>query len=136
LLDAVEELVEPSRNQSVSHVWDRAAIGATSGWKEQKLAYKEWLGVKLAATDWKRVEQLAEARNAVAHGLGTLTRRQLRNEQAVHPALKAVGISLDDNDFIVLSDQVLLDAANACRDFIQRLDEAVQNRPGNFRKPT
>jgi 3-mercaptopyruvate sulfurtransferase SseA len=66
-------------------------------------------------------------RNAVAHGLGKLTRRQLRSEQSVKSKLKAAGITVDDNR-IVLSDDSLAAAASACRDFIERLDLTVQAR--------
>ena len=94
----------------------------------QKRAYKQWLGVQ---HDWKAVEQLAEARNAVAHGLGTLTRRQRRDETKVKAQLSAVGIKLDEGR-IVLSGTIIAAAASVCRDFIEQIDLAVQQRPANF----
>ncbi|MGH3712659.1 MAG: hypothetical protein ACRDT4_04250 [Micromonosporaceae bacterium] len=103
---------------------DEAVIRGTSTWQEQKKSYKDWLGVD---EDWKAVERLAEARNAVAHGLGKLTRRQLRSEQSVKSKLKGAGITVDDNR-VVLTDDSLAAAASACRDFIERLDLAVQAR--------
>ncbi|MGB8960896.1 MAG: hypothetical protein WCC38_02910 [Pseudonocardiaceae bacterium] len=103
---------------------DEAVIRGTNSWRDQEKSYKDWLGVK---EDWKAVEHLAEARNAVAHSLGKLTRRQLRSEQSVKSTLKAAGITVDDNR-IVLSDDSLAAAASACRDFIERLDLAVQAR--------
>lgn len=92
--------------------------------QEQQRSYKDWFGVKV---DWTAVDRLAEARNAVAHGLGKLTRRQLRSEQRVKSKLKAAGIAVDDNR-IVLSDSSLAATALACRDFIERLDFTVQDR--------
>lgn len=111
-------------NKTAAKVADDAVIRGTSSWQDQKKSYKDWLSVE---EDWKAVERLAEARNAVAHGLGKLTRRQLRSEQSVKSKLKAAGITVDDNR-IVLSDENLAAAASACREFIERLDIAVQAR--------
>ena len=66
---------------SIDSVWEDAAVRGTN----------TWLGVN---QDWKVVERLAEARIAVAHGLGTLTRRQVRNEQSIREKLRLAGISL------------------------------------------
>lgn len=129
LLRHVESILDPEAHLTISRIWDKAAVGATSGWAEQKNAYKNWLGV---AVDWKPVERLAEARNAIAHGLGTLTRRQLRNRQSVIAKLTAAGITLQ-NDRIMLDDAVLGQAAIACRDFIAELDHGVQSRAAQYR---
>lgn len=120
----VDRAVAGARNATATKVADEAVIRGTSTWQEQKKSYKDWLGVD---EDWKAVERLAEARNAVAHGLGKLTRRQLRSERSVKSKLKAAGITIDDNK-IVLSDDNLATAASACRDLIERLDLAIQNR--------
>lgn len=120
----VDHAVAIASNTTATKVADEAVIRGTSTWQDQKKSYKDWLGVE---EDWKAVERLAEARNAVAHGLGRLTRRQLRNEQSVKAKLKAAGIIVNNNK-IVLSDDNLAEAASACRDFIERLDIAVQLR--------
>ncbi len=129
LLGEVDKAAARAASVAIDNVWDDAAIRATSSWKEQKEAYKNWLGVD---TDWKVVERLAEARNAVAHGLGTLTRRQLRKEQSVRYKLKSAGISMVGIR-IVLSDAALASAAAGCRDLIHRVDLAVQARPPIYR---
>ncbi|WP_410596502.1 hypothetical protein [Amycolatopsis sp. lyj-23] len=103
---------------------DEAVIRATSTWLEQKKSYKAWLGVN---ENWNAVERLAEARNAVAHGLGSLTRRQLKNKEGVKAKLKDAGITVNDNK-IVLSAESLAKVAATCREFIERLDRAVQDR--------
>lgn len=103
---------------------EEAVIRATSTWQEQKKGYKDWLGVEV---DWKAIERLAEARNSVAHGLGRLTKRQLRNEQSVKSKLKAAGITVE-GDRIILSDKSLLTAALSCRNFIESLDLTVRAR--------
>ncbi|MER7367499.1 hypothetical protein [Nonomuraea wenchangensis] len=120
----IESAVVGARNATATVLADEAVIRATSGWQDQKKAYKDWLGI---VSDWKAVEQLAEARNAVAHGLGRLTKRQMRNGQSVRAKLQAAGISLHGN-LVVLSDENLAEAAASCRVFIEKLDMAVQFR--------
>ncbi|MCG5216157.1 hypothetical protein [Streptosporangium sp. KLBMP 9127] len=120
----VEHAVVSAQNSIASTLADEAVIRATSSWQEQKKAYKDWLGI---SEDWKSVERLAEARNAVAHGLGKLTKRQMRNEQSVRSKLEAAGIIVDGNT-VVLSDESLAEAASACCAFIEKLDLAVQAR--------
>ncbi|MEU5554048.1 hypothetical protein ABZ738_30175 [Micromonospora sp. NPDC047793] len=119
-----DRAVSLSQSTAASRIAEEAVIRATSGWQDQRKAYKDWLGV---TEDWNAVDRLAEARNAVAHGLGKLTKRQLRNEQSVRAKLRAAGISLN-NGRIVLSDANLAAATSACRDFIERVDRAVQVR--------
>jgi hypothetical protein len=120
----VGRAVSSARNATATKVADEAVIRGTNTWQEQKKSYKDWLEVE---EDWKAVERLTEARNAVAHGLGKLTKRQLKNEKSVKSKLKAAGITVDNNR-IVLSDDNLAAAASACRDFIEKLDLAVQAR--------
>ncbi|BEL04983.1 hypothetical protein Q0Z83_031740 [Actinoplanes sichuanensis] len=119
-----DRAVALSQNTAAARIAEDAVIRATSGWLDQEKAYKDWLGVR---EDWNAVVRLAEARNAVAHGLGKLTKRQLRTEQRVKDRLQAAGISLN-NGRIVLSDTNLAAATSACRDFIERVDRAVQVR--------
>lgn len=113
-----------ARNDTAAKLVDDAVIRGTSTWQDQRKSYQNWIDVN---GDWKAVERLAEARNAVVHGLGKLTRRQMRSEQSVKSKLEAAGITVDDNK-IVLSDDSLAAAASACRDFIERLDLSVQAR--------
>lgn len=132
LIEELERILIPSRHRSVSEVWDRVAISSTNTWADQRKAFKDLLGVILSNEDWKSVEQLAEARNAVAHGLGRLTRRQERKQQTVHAQLAACGISVADGH-ILLNDKVLFDAAITCRSFVEQLDTAIENRPALYR---
>jgi hypothetical protein len=129
LMREIDKAAARAESVSIDHIWQDAAIRGTGTWSEQQNAYANWLGVK---ENWKVVERLAEARNAVAHGLGTLTRRQLRNEASVRNKLKEAGITLAGVR-VVLSDAALSSAAADCRDLIHRLDLAVQVRPPKYR---
>ncbi len=120
----VNRSVAVAANATAVKIAEDAVIRGTAGWSDQRRSFKDWLGVD---EDWKAVERLAEARNAVAHGLGKLTRHQMRREQSVKDKLKAAGIHVDNNR-VMLSDSNLAAAASTCRDFIERLDLAVQAR--------
>jgi hypothetical protein len=102
-------------------------ISATNTWKEQRTAYTKWLNIAKAAVNWTSIERLADARNAIAHGLGELTRRQKLSGTSIPDRLRNAGIKVE-NDRIILTDKNLLDAAQECRVFIESLDRAVQNR--------
>lgn len=132
LLEELQKIVERSSHKSINELWERAAVSATSTWEEQRNAYKGLLGVTLDNSDWASVGRLAEARNAVAHGLGALTRRQLRNRQSTVSKLQSCGIRLRDNR-IVLNDQILFGAAQTCREFIWKLDNAIETRAPDYR---
>jgi hypothetical protein len=123
LLRKIDRAVAMSRNPTVAKVVDDTLVRATGNWADLMKSFKAWLGIDV---DWKAVERLVEARNAVAHGLGTLTRRQRRNEQSVVAKLRAAGVAVRDGR-IVLSDDTLAAAASACRDFIEELDRAAQS---------
>jgi hypothetical protein len=120
----VSRSVAGAANAAATKIAEDAVIRGTAGWSDQQRSFKDWLGVD---EDWKAVERLAEARNAVAHGLGKLTRHQMKREQSVKGKLKAAGIAVDNNR-VVLSDTNLAAAALACRNFVEKLDLAVQAR--------
>ncbi len=125
LLREIDKAAARARSASINRIWEDAAIKGTSSWRDQQSAYVNWLGIK---EDWKAVERLAEARNAVAHGLGTLTRRQLRSEASVRNKLKEAGIALNGIQ-IVLSDAALSSAAADCRDLIYRKHSGLSACP-------
>ncbi len=122
LLEAAEALGQPSTTPVMQIMWDELAISATRTWKDQQSAYKSWIGVTIK---WDTVDGMADARNAVAHGLGSLTRQQLRREAAVRHRLKGVGLSLAGRD-LALTDTSLHGLALKCRDFILELDQQLQ----------
>jgi hypothetical protein len=108
LVQEIDRYAARAQSVAIDRIWDDAAIRGTNTWNEQKESYAKWLGVTV---DWKVVERLAEARNAIAHGLGTLTRRQLRKEASVRSKLREAGIALNGIR-IILSDAALSSAAS------------------------
>ncbi|MFW5469532.1 hypothetical protein ACOCJ4_05740 [Knoellia sp. CPCC 206435] len=102
-------------------VWEQVAIDVTRTWEAQKDAFKKWHTI---SPNWLQIEGLAEARNAVAHGLGTLTRRQQKGRSSTMTKINRTGIAVT-NDQIVLEERDLLAAAKACRDLILEIDAAT-----------
>ncbi len=117
-----ENLVNPPEGSLVAKLWEDAALDATRTWEEQKRAFKSWLNVK---PDWTQIEDLAEARNAVAHGLGTLTRRQLKNRDSTMNKLKRTGIAVNE-DRLLLAEDDLSRAVIRCSELIQELDRLTR----------
>lgn len=99
-----------------------AVIDATSTWEAQQRAYKSWFAID---PNWKPVANLATARNAATHGLGQLTRRQLRKKQSTISLINNANITVQ-NDRVLLTEQNLDDAAASCRDFIEEIDQLAQ----------
>jgi hypothetical protein len=124
LVEAAEQLAQPGRARTMQTIWDEAAVAATRTWNDQKSAYKTWLGVTIS---WATIDAVADARNAVAHGLGSLTRQQMRKRAAVDARLAQLGVALVGRD-LELNDASLQGVALKCRDFIFALDGKVQAR--------
>lgn len=112
----------------LQETWDSAVLSALTSWESMKEAYKTWLKVGPAAVDWNPVSGFVEARNAVAHGLGTLTRQQGRNQKARDRTVSRLAhakIKLTAADAVPLDDDILQRAVEGCRAFIESLDLAV-----------
>jgi hypothetical protein len=124
LVSAAEQLAQPGRSVTMQAIWDETAISATRSWQSQKTAYKDWLSLTIA---WGTIDAVADARNAVAHGLGSLTRQQIRKESAVRGRLTSLGVTLVGRD-VELSDGSLQGLGVKCRDFILELDSNLQAR--------
>lgn len=88
LVEVAEPLADPSGTILRMQIWTRAEEKATGTWDAMAQHYKSWLGVSLANQQcFKDLKSCTEARNAVAHGIGTLTRRQQRQAPKVTAAL-------------------------------------------------
>jgi hypothetical protein len=122
LLELAEKEVDPSGSKVRGQIWERASTGAIGNWKSIQDSYKAWYGVQ---PDWKRLDQLVEVRNAIAHGLGQLTRIQRSKRQSAATKIAQAGVHLDA-DTIVLEEHNLEQARLACVALITEIDLAVQ----------
>ncbi len=95
LVDRAEARVLPAADSIREAVWTKAEEQATGSWPNLAAHYAKWLSVPLAKNgDFKRVLVHVDARNAVAHGVGELTRRQRRQGRSLTDALSAEGYVL------------------------------------------
>lgn len=129
LLREMDSAFSVVKHSGIARLWSNASTRNTGTWSEQQKAYKDWLDVKF---DYRDIEGFIEARNSIAHGLGTLTRRQKANESSTLSKLKAVGIETQSGK-IMLSEEILESATLACRSVIHSLDKAVRYRASNYR---
>lgn len=98
-------------------------------WKKRTLAWKTHLGVELAtASAWKPLMGFVEARNAVQHGLGRLTDRQLgkyRDEILGFLGACAVGLN---GDLVIVREDDIARCADVSRGMIEWIDGAAPSR--------
>ncbi len=134
LLRHAEPHARPSLHAVALAVYDDAAIAAIRDWQAMNSAYGRWLDVKWSNAPYTPVKTLADARNAVVHGLGTLTRQQTRkNASDLRRRLSLAGAIVGSDDSLKLPGAFIVSAARSCRTFVQHVDEQVQRRPVNRR---
>lgn len=122
LLISIEDEIAPERSVVLSKIWDQAAVRATQTWVAQAEAYRDWADVR---PSWTDVKDLADARNAVAHGLGKLTRRQRSQVEKITAKLSRFDISVRDYR-VILTEPALEKVAHACIAHIREVDVALQ----------
>lgn len=119
----------PPRNALLDDLWLRAEAQAEGAWPQHIDAWKKWHGVMVKqAPCYMRFMGLVEARNAVMHGLGHLTQRQLKGgqKQMVLSQLSAAGIV--SGTIILLDRTTLIRCADIAREYIRWLDLEVQGK--------
>lgn len=130
LLRHAEPLARASRHLVAVAVYDDAAVAAVRDWQAMRAAYKRWLEVPWRDPEYGPVQTLADARNAVVHGLGTLTRQQTRKDASgLRARLTAAKAVVGADDSLVLPEEFVVEAARTCRRFVRHVDEQVLRRP-------
>ncbi|TFH70621.1 hypothetical protein [Cellulomonas sp. HD19AZ1] len=125
LIDEVEAEMDLPTAQRLLELWQSAAINATSSWKSQRDHYKDWLGIR--GISWDFVMGVATARNSIAHGLGSLTRMQLKSRKSTETQLKNASIALA-GDRVLIDASSLRSIATGCIAHLLAVDEAVSTR--------
>ena len=108
-------------------LWSDASLKAEGSWGRHREAWFKWHGIQLTtAPDFPKFNAYIDARNAIMHGLGELTRMQTRKDggKAVIQKLKSVGISMHGLR-LVIAPSVLKECAHTARRFIEWLDTEV-----------
>lgn len=103
-------------------LWDDVESRYTQTWERRRSGWKKFHGLDLKASGaWDPLEGFVDARNAIAHGLGRLTRVQLKNRGAVESRLLKAGIALNGEEVVVGGEDVARCEA-VIEDFILWLD--------------
>lgn len=126
LLDLAEDEFSPAGNQIRTYIWDKASTSAVGNWAGIQEAYKNWCDIK---PSWTSINRLTEVRNAIAHGLGQLSRLQRTKRAAVTLKIRQAGIHFSE-DRIALEEANLQDVRDVCVDLISELDGLVQAKSG------
>ena len=111
-------------------IWRRAETQAEGAWEGHTRAWKDWHNVSFKNVPaYERLQAFIEARNAIMHGLGQLTKRQTQNDggRRVIGMLGSVGIAV--NGVHLSIDQPAVDnCGSTVKGFIEWLDLTVQEQ--------
>lgn len=103
-----------------------AEAQASTNWKERKSAFSDYHGVSLGScARWSELDAGIDIRNAIAHGLGTLTKRQ-RNRKS-REKMKSVGAVIVD-DRLMLSDKALKKCLVFTTEFVKSVDSKIEDQ--------
>jgi hypothetical protein len=129
LVSRLEPHAPPPRTPVLDDVYLRAEDNAIATWPKMREHYGRWFNIKLSTTacaSWRRIEAMTNARNAVAHGLGELTRRMARKGLAqLARDLATVDIVIVGHT-LVISELALRSSASAGREFVGWLDQELE----------
>src|SRR5262249_37712817 len=109
-------------DRRVALLWENYVDGQTDTWPRRFAAWKTLHSIVF--DDFPRYHPLRgyiEARNAVVHGLGTLTRKQLKKPDTAQGRLRAAQISLTGTRVMLTVDNATA-CAQVVRDLIEWLD--------------
>jgi hypothetical protein len=96
---------------------------ASAGWDERKKAFSTYHGVPLGScARYSDVDCAVQVRNAIAHGLGSLTRRQRNTKDMVK--ITSVGIILR-NQALIIDKDALDRCVLACATFVADVDRRI-----------
>lgn len=91
LLRASESLIDTSHPLRLD-IWLRAEERAESTWESIRAAWSEWHAIVISdAPTHLAFTGFVEARNAIMHGLGELTRKQSRTDDALKRTMSRLG---------------------------------------------
>lgn len=96
-------------------------LAATSSWESRRKSFKRHHGVDLRkCAEHQRLEGAIEVRNAISHGLGRLTTRQVFSSETPKQ-LARVNVAIT-NGYVDIQPVHLTECAQYCSDFLKSLD--------------
>ncbi|WP_447653030.1 hypothetical protein [Microbacterium sufflavum] len=122
LLEYAEREVAPQESAVRTSIWAKASTSAVSTWDGIKDSYKSWYDIR---PEWEPLTQLVEVRNAIAHGLGELTRLQRVRLESTLTKIAGAGVQVKESR-IVLEEENLERTRTVCLTLIGEIDFGVQ----------
>ena len=119
------------RRSGSESVGDVASIEkkSSANWNARQKAFLEYHGVVISdQRSWKEVDAAIAARNSIAHGLGTITNRQLQ-QRDLEDRLRTIGIRISGRR-LAISDHCINLTVEVCLEFIRGVDEAISKSSG------
>lgn len=128
LVRRVEPHAPPPRTSILEDIYTRAEDAAIASWPKLHSHYGSWLGIKITQTvcpSWRRIGAMTNVRNAIAHGMGELTRRMARKDltQLRHD-FATIDVAIAESA-VCLSELSLRSSATTAREFIEWVDEQL-----------
>jgi hypothetical protein len=92
-------------------------------WEERRTAFEHFHGIRLGEqARWSELDAGIQVRNAIAHGLGTLTPRQ--RTKSLVTKLAQIKVGLRDGS-VIITDISLRHCRDVCVDFVSGLDSCL-----------
>jgi hypothetical protein len=102
-----------------------AEARASTNWEERKSAFSEYHRVSLGSCErWSELDAGIDIRNAIAHGLGTLTKRQRTHKSRAK--MESVGAVIVD-DRLMLNDKALARCLLFTTEFVKSVDSKIDD---------
>ena len=109
----------------VAELWDGLLERGIDTWPQRARLWQSHFGVDMSAfPQADPLDGFVDARNAIAHGLGTLTRKQLRKRSRHVGHLRHAGITLAGDD-LVIDESDPKRCADVVKGFVTWLDAAA-----------
>jgi hypothetical protein len=123
----IEPHAPPPRTPILEDIYSYAEDRAIGNWYEMERRYSTWLRISLKKrSGWSDLKILRDARNAVAHGVGELTRRQARKSRdQLLSSLNQLGMMVVRGTTLYIGEDTLKRAAEVCRDYVFDLDQEL-----------
>jgi hypothetical protein len=113
----------------VSALWDSHVDRETDTWEQRIATWRLIHSISIPSSPrYDVLFAFIQARNAIVHGLGSLTRKQLRDRTKSVARLRAARISVSGTQ-LVLNDSHVEQCADAVRRLIRWLDDAATSVP-------
>jgi hypothetical protein len=128
LLLEVTDLKLPTDDR-VTTLWETHVDRETETWEQRIATWRRMHALSIPASPrYDVLFGFIQARNAIVHGLGSLTRKQLRDRAKSVARLKAARITVA-GDRLELNDRHVDGCADTVRAFIRWLDDAATRVP-------